>query len=153
MKLSQFRELKKFCEDLDSEPSWREVYLLSSADDLMATTDDGSDFTVNNVRFIRLDWLDDIMVDELGRDDWMLGFFTASCLSDVLRVDADTIEAMQKQEEFEAIGKLIKNMGKLDELQEYYASANGYGHHFNNYDGNEESITIGNFNYLVFDNH
>jgi len=32
-------------------------------------------------------------------------------------------------------------------------SADGYGHHFNGYDGSEEEINLLGTDYIVFDNH
>jgi hypothetical protein len=60
---------------------------------------------------------------------------------------------MQKAEAYEAIGKLIISLCKLPELQEAYASADGYGHHFNSYDFEEKEITVDGLTYYVFDNH
>lgn len=39
------------------------------------------------------------------------------------------------------------------EFAQAYSSVDGYGHHFNSYDGNEEEITINGNDYIVFDNH
>ena len=55
-------------------------------------------------------------------------------------IDIDVIQAMQKAEAFEALGKLVMSTGKLEELQEKYASEDGYGHHFGHYDGCEYEL-------------
>lgn len=143
MKYSQVKTIKNFCNTLFSTPDYREV-IANAGDD---------DFEVDNVRFIRADAIGQIMQDELSSDEYVLGCFNADFLADVLGIDQDVIEAMQKAEAYEAIGKLIKSLGKLEELQEAYASADGYGHHFNSYDFGEENVTIDGIDYYVFDNH
>ena len=60
---------------------------------------------------------------------------------------------MHKVDAFTAIGKLILSMGKLEELQQAYASADGYGHHFNGWDGTENDMsfddsTLSNYYYF-----
>jgi hypothetical protein len=143
MKYSQIKTLKNFCESLFSTPDYREVIANAGADD----------FYVDGVQFIRSDAIDQIQCDELESDEYMLGCFNAWFIADVLDIDQDVIEAMQKVEAFEAIGKLIISMDKLGALQQAYVSADGYGHHFNCYDGEEETISIDGNEYYVFDNH
>lgn len=142
MKYSQVKMLKSFCADLFSKPDYREVIAHAGEDD----------FEVNGVRFVRDDAIDQIQQDELASDEYILGCFNADFLADVLGIDQEVIEAMQKAEAFEAIGKLIISMGKLEALQQAYASADGYGHHFNGYDFSEEEISIDGVDYHVFDN-
>ena len=114
---------------------------------------DESDFEVSNVRFIRSDYIDEIQQDELSSDEYILGCFNSWFLAEVLDIDEDVIESIQKADAFEALGKLVISMDKLEELQESYASTDGYGHHFNHYDLSEEELTIGEHTYHVFDNH
>ncbi len=115
-------------------------------DVIQAVADNESDFEVDNYRFISEDDIDQIQQDELESDEYILGCFNAWFLADVLGIDCDVIEAMQKAEAYEAVGKLVISMGKLAELQSAYASADGYGHHFNHWDGSEDEIG----NYHVF---
>lgn len=151
MKLSQIKELKAFCESLDSSPDWKEV--------LRNILDENEDFEVDNVRFINSDSIDQIQQDEMESDLYCLGCFNSWFISDCIGIDGDVIEAMQKAEAYEAVGKLIISLGKLGELQEAYASADGYGNHFNHYDGNEEEFRIsdptigGDQMFHVFDQH
>lgn len=145
MKYSEIKNIKAFCADLFSSPDWREV--------VQNALDGEADFDVDNVRFIADDEIDNIQEEELGNDDYILGCFNAGFLADILGIDQNAIEAMQKAEAFEAIGKLIKSLGKLADLQQAYASADGYGHHFNGYDFSEEEITVNGTLYRVFDNH
>ena len=143
MKLSDIKALKAFCIGLDSEPDYREVLEHTGEED----------FWVSDVRFIREDSIDAIQQDELANDLYMLGCFNANFISSIIEIDADVVESMQEAEAFEAIGKLIISLGKLEDMQQEYCSLDGYGHHFNGYDGSEEEITINGINYLVFDNH
>lgn len=142
---SDCKAVKKFCADLFSTPNWREVV------DKIESCED--DFEVDNVRFINSNAIDQTQEDELGNDDYALGCFNASFLSSILEIDQDVIEAMQKAEAYEAIGKLIKSLGKLGEVQQEYARYDGYGHHFNSYDFGMEEIKVDGQLFYVFDNH
>lgn len=141
MKYSQVKTIKSFCANLFSDPDYREVIAHSGEDD----------FEVDGVRFVRDDAIDQIQQDELASDEYILGCFNADFLADVLGIDQEVIEAMQKAEAYEAIGKLIISMGKLEALQQAYSRADGYGHHFNGYDFSEDEITIDGIDYHVFD--
>ena len=99
-----------------------------------------ANFVLGNLRFIQEDKIDEIMQREIGGDEYTLGCFNAWFIADVLNIDCDVIEEMQKAEAYTAIGKLILSMNKLEELQEKYASADGYGHHFNSWDGTEDNM-------------
>lgn len=144
MKYSTLKYIKHFCNQLDSEPEWKKV--------CQSILDGVPDFDVNNVRFISNNGIDQIQCDELENDLYMLGCFNAWFIADILEIDIDVIEAMQKVEAYEAIGKLIVSMGKLGELQQSYASADGYGHHFNGYDFSDRELNVGDIHYHVFDN-
>lgn len=143
MKMSEIKTVKAFCESLHSTPDWREVVDSARL----------SDFEVDGVRFISFDEIDNIQCEELESDLYVLGCFNASFLSSILDIDQDVIEAMQKAEAFEAVGKLIVSTGKLSEVQKEYSDLDGYGHHFNHYDFSEDEITIDGIDYHVFDNH
>ncbi len=144
MKYSDIKQIRNFCNDLFSTPDWREV--------VGNIENEETDFEVDGVRFINSEDIDRIQQDELSDDDYILGCFNASFLSGILEIDQDVIEAMQKAEAYEAIGKLIKSLGKLEELQETYARYDGYGHHFNRYDSGEEEIKVDGQTFYVFDN-
>ena len=100
-----------------------------------------SDINALGYRFIRADDIDDIMQGELKDDLYILGCFNASFLAGILDISEEAIQQFQAAEAFEGIGELIISGGHLEELQQDYASADGYGHHFNRYDGNEEQLT------------
>lgn len=145
MNYSECKAIKNFCADLFSTPDWREV---------VAEIENGAaDFEVDGVRFINSADIDRIQCEELSNDVYCLGCFNAWFIADVLGIDQDVIEAMQKAEAFEAIGKLIISLDKLEELQAAYVSADGYGQYFNHYDGGEEELAIDGESFHVFDNH
>lgn len=145
MKYSDIKKIKTFCVSLFSTPDWREV---------VTAIDNGTyDFEVDGVRFINSESIDQIMQDELSDDEYVLGCFNSWFLASVLNVDRDVIEAMQKAEAFEAIGKLIISLGKLEDLQEEYARQDGVGAHFNHYDNSEEELFVNGELFHVFDNH
>ena len=144
MKYSEIKEIRQFCEKLTSEPDWKEV--------IKNIADGESDFEVGNVRFINSDYIDEIQQEELSNDEYILGCFNACFIAGILEIDVDVIEAMQKAQAYEALGKLIISLGKIPELQAEYASSDGYGNHFNNYDGNEEELHVNGQLFHVFDN-
>ena len=137
IQLSTAREINRFIEGSDLRETLENM------------RDNEADFTVGSYleyRFIHQGYIRQIMMDELESDLYVLGCFNAWFLADVLDVDCDVIEAMQKAEAYEAIGKLVVSQGKLGELQQKYAAADGYGHHFAHYDGNEHEFG----DYLAF---
>lgn len=144
MKYSQIKQLKAFCESLHSEPAWREVL-----DNILS---DESDFEVDNVRFIDSEHIDEIQTDELESDEYILGCFTDHAIAHATGWPIALIEAAQKGESYEEIGKAMTRE-HIEALQQYYSSCDGYGHHFNRYDGNEEELWIDGKTYHVFDQH
>jgi hypothetical protein len=141
MKLSQVKAIKAFCAGLFSEPDYREV---------IGNAGEG-DFTVGNVRFIANSAIDEIQQEELASDEYVLGCFNPDFLSGILGVDESIIADIQRADASSALGRWVISAGKLPELQAAYASADGYGHHFNGYDGNEEELDINGTHYHVFD--
>lgn len=98
------------------------------------------DFEVGDYRFIRVDAIDEILARELSLDSYLLGCFNAPFLADVTGWPIELIEAAQKGEQYEEIGEAILDKHFVDALAKAYASADGYGHHFAIYDGNEHEI-------------
>lgn len=149
IKYSQIKEVKLFCDSLFSEPNWRDV--------VEKIADHDTQFEVDNVRFIRSDVILDVLTEELADDAYMLGCFKASFLADVTNWPVELIQAAQKREAFEALGDALINEDKVTDIAEAYASADGYGHHFNSYDFGEEELTVNlehsSYTYHVFDNH
>ncbi len=112
---------------------------------------DGSDdIDTGNWRFIHTSAIDRIQLEEMGADEYILGCFTPWALADATGISIEVFEALQRAEAFEAIGKLVQDLGKLEALQQVYAAADGYGHHFASYDGNEHDVRINGVDYLAF---
>ena len=130
-------DIKKVCDTTDPENIREAVTMLAPCKTGVGVDDARVMLDGYEWRFIREDAIDEIMQDELMFDEYILGCFNASFLASVLDIDIDVIEAMQKAEAFEAIGKLVNSMNKLEELQAEYVKADGYGHHFAHYDGHE----------------
>ncbi len=147
VKFSAIKALKTFCEGLHSEPCYREV--------LGCILNEETDFEVSNVRFITDETILSVMVDEIFSDEYLLGCFNASFIADNTDLPIEMIEACQECEAFEAIGKGMNATMDQDEKESFceeYASAGGYGHHFNSYDFSEEELTFNGVDFLVFDN-
>ena len=147
VKFSTIKALKTFCNGLTSEPCYREV--------LECILNEETDFEVNNVRFITDKTILSVMVDEIFDDNYILGCFNASFIADNSDIPLEMIEACQESEAFEAIGKGLNAIMDQDEKESFceeYASADGYGHHFNGYDFSEEEFTFNGVDFHVFDN-
>ena len=127
MKLSEIKEIKNLVDD-----EWKEA--------VMSISLKKDDFEVNDYRFIRQDKIDKIQQEELGDDSYILGCFNAWFLADILDLPTQDIEDLQKKDCFDAIGYMVLKSGKIEELQEQYVSADGYGHHFAHYDHNEHEV-------------
>jgi hypothetical protein len=133
MLYSEIKEVKELVED-----EWRDAVESIAMEE--------EDFEIGNYRFICQDKIDEIQQDELSWEPYLLGCFSDWFLAGILNLDIDVIQELQKAEAFEALGKMVLSMDKLEELQQEYASCDGYGHHFSSYDGSEEELG----NYYVF---
>jgi hypothetical protein len=96
------------------------------------------DFQAGYYRFIHDSAINEILADELESDLYVLGCFTSWFIADYLDIPTDAVEAIQKAEQFEALGQLIKAKGVAD-FAESYATHDGYGPHFASYDGEEHN--------------
>jgi hypothetical protein len=111
--------------------------------EIMQGMKDGeNDFTVSvgraEFRFINDAAINQIMKDELTSDLYCLGACTPWFIADITGLDTDQIEKAQKSESFELLGALMER--EIDKVQPAMVSADGYGHHFASYDGNEAEI-------------
>ena len=120
----KFSEIKEVREMVDGD--WRNA--------VESITMQEDDFEIGNYRFIHQDKIDEIQREELSWEPYMLGCFTDWFLADILDLEIDVIQELQKADAYEALGKMVLSMGKLEELQEKYSDADGYGHHFAHYD-------------------
>lgn len=110
---------------------------------------ESADFEVNCFRFIHKDDIDRIQQEELLADEYILGCFNAWFIADIIGestgLTCSDIEEMQKDEQYEALGRIMSK--HIEEVQDSYASADGYGHYFNHVNGNEYEIG----DYYIFD--
>ena len=129
---NEIKDIKHECEQLCSNPDWREVT------ENIATVE--PDFWVDNVRYIHSDAISEVLADELSSDLYILGCFNANFLASVCDIDIEVVQALQEAEAFEALGKLV--LPHINEIANEYACIDGYGHHFNSYDFGEEELTV-----------
>jgi len=147
MKYSEIKKIKTFCNNLTSQPDWREV-----VENIIGSE---VDFTVDNVRFINTDDILEIMADEIFSDEYILGCFNAGFIANNSDLNYELVKACQNAEAYEAIGKALNATMTHDEKENFcaaYASADGYGHHFNGYDFSEEELATSKGFFHVFDN-
>ena len=104
------------------------------------------DFTIGGYRFIHSMAIDKIMVNDLNKDDHGLGYYETNFLANLMQVDVGIVRELQKLGEYELVGKLVKRLDKVEELQKQYVLDNGYGDHFGKYDGNYLDIV----DYYIF---
>ena len=138
MKFSEIKQIKEFCDNNGID--WREVteninYL-------------ESDFEVDNFRFILESDIDEIQRNELLSDYYILGCFNDWFISEHCGISLNVVQALQKTENYEALGELMAD-GSICDLQIEYARLDGYGHHFAHYDGNTHDDLL-NLGYYVF---
>jgi len=96
------------------------------------------DFELGGYRFIHEDVIDDELIDLLSSDEYALGCFSATFLSDVMEVSAEMIEAAQ-QTDPETVGKSLVENNQVGEVAAGAVSLDGYGHLFASYDGHEHT--------------
>ena len=147
MKLSQIKEVKVLCEDLASNPDFKEV--------VRNIVEGFDDFTVDNVRFIKDSAILEIMADEIFSDDYVLGCFNASFISENSDLNYELVIACQESGAFEAIGKALNDTLTQDQKESFcanYASADTFGHHFNHYDFGHIEKSFNGISYHIFDN-
>ena len=130
-KCNECKELKSLVGD-----NWREI--------APEIDEDSNDIREGDYRLIHEEDIDDILKDELLSDLWMLGCFSAWFIADITGLDLDAVEKAQKDESFELLGHLMAK--NIDEVVSGFVSSDGYGHHFNSWDGSEENFG----NYYVF---
>jgi len=98
------------------------------------------DFVAGDYRFIRGDAIDQILEDEISNDEYVLGCFKDTFIAECTGWPLALIQAAQKGEAYEALGKAIIQEGYVERMAAEYASADGYGHHFASYDGHEHDV-------------
>ena len=138
MKLSDLRTVKELSNELDLD--FKEL--------VGNIVDENEDFEIENYRFIKSSEIDTIQQDELKGDLYILGCFTDWFIADNTNLSLKVVQALQKAEAFEELGELI--VDDVETIQEEYARLDGYGHHFNHYDGNEWEVNLNGIDYYYF---
>lgn len=143
---SELKSIKSFC-DSHLIDDWKEVV------DKVLNSE--KDFEVNNYRFIRELYIDEIQVEELRSDLYMLGCFNANFLAGIVNPDGGdyeqvvrAIEAAQKNDAYEGIGAMA--LPYIEDIQQGYSSADGYGHHFAHYDHETLEESFNGTDYYIF---
>jgi len=93
-------------------------------------------------RIISKDIIDDVLIDELKADPYILGSFADWVLADTLDIPLYVIQALQESENFETLGNWVIDVDKVKDLAKIYIQHDGYGHHFAHYDGYEHYIPM-----------
>lgn len=140
IKLSEIRNLKNTF-DFDSSELLQVIENIVNGE---------SDFEESEVRFILESDIDHVQAEELQNDLYILGCFNASFIADQCNWPIELVQAAQDGNAFEALGKAIADNCNMVEFAMAYSSADGYGHHFNGYDGESEELTINDNDYIVF---
>ncbi len=105
-------------------------------------SEQSDDFEVEGYRFIRMNCIDDIQLDELSNDEYVLGSFRDYFIAENCEIDLEVVQALQETEKYEVLGRLMVKSG-IEDLQAEYARLDGYGHHFAHYD--HETHEIGEY--------
>lgn len=110
-----------------------------------------TDQTIDDFRFIKESEINEIMLEELSSDEYLLGCFNDFFIADIFDIPIDAIKAIQEKEAYEALGKMmLASPQKMREMQREYASLDGYGHHFASYDGETHECQINGENWYFF---
>lgn len=126
MSLAEHRELR----DLIGPDEWREI-----AEQMR----DRSDVSSDNWRVIHSNAIDDILVNELESDPYILGCFSPMAIAAATNWPQFLIEIAQLGERFENLGDAMTH-DHVVELASLLVSYDGYGHHFAGYDGETHEI-------------
>jgi hypothetical protein len=108
--------------------------------DMIDALEDTGDYASTNYRVIADRVIDEIQVEELQADAYMLGCFNAWFISGVSDLSLEIVEALQSGEQYEALGQYLIDNNRVEEMQADYVTADGYGHHFAHYDGHDLGI-------------
>ena len=144
MRYSTIKQIRACCDDQVSAPAWRDV--------VEKILNGEQDFEEGGVRFIHDDVILSVLADELASDEYVLGSFNAWCIAEATGWPVVLIRAAKKKGAYAEIGSAM-DADHVRKLAEIYSRADGYGHHFNAYDGNEDELNVDGFGlFHVFDN-
>ena len=108
------------------------------------------DFEIGKYRFIHEDKIDDIQVQEMESDPYVLGCFMDWAIADASGLSYDIVQALQESDKFELIGQHLIDNDCVEELQQIYVKGDGYGHHFAHYDSETLEDILSETGYYVF---
>jgi hypothetical protein len=97
--------------------------------------EDEKEFYLGGYRFIQETYIDEIQVEELESDPYILGCFNTGFIADNTELDYEIVQALQEGDKYDALGRYIIDNRYTEGMQEEYARLDGYGHHFASYDG------------------
>ena len=129
------------------------AYIDADLGGLMTALNNQADTTIDNTLIIRAYAIDRIMADELFSDNYTLGFFKAAFIVNNSPVPLAVVTACRKHGAFEALGEIMNKMmdarAKIA-FARAYAKVDGYGHHFNLWDGSCEELCYNGQHFYVF---
>lgn len=137
------KELKalvsKFC-DLEGLSQYSEIKeVINAVLDMDGESDKVIEINCTDYRVIHEDEIDQIMQEELESDPYVLGCCSTWLISDIMGIPQDAVRKIQDAKCFEALG-IILSSKYLEEVQQEIVRHDGYGHHFNCWDGSEEQV-------------
>lgn len=100
-----------------------------------------TDYATGNWRIIDVNYIDDILANELSDDPYILGCFAAWVIADATGWPLDLIQAAQKADLYQSIGEGMTDE-QIKEVAHIYAQNDGYGAHFATYDSEEHEIYV-----------
>ena len=140
LRLTEVKSIINFCNENNID--YRDVI------DNIADLQD--DFEVDNYRFIKESEIDNIQLEELESDPYILGCFNGWFIADNTNLSYDIVRALQSAEKYSEIGEHIIDNNYTSAMQEEYSRLDGYGHHFARYDGHTMEDLLSEFGYYVF---
>ena len=108
------------------------------------------DFEIGKYRFIHEDKIDDIQVEEMKSDPYILGCFADWAIADASGLSYYIVLALQESDKFELIGQYLIDNDCVDELQRIYVANDSYGHHFAHYNHETLEDILSETGYYVF---
>ena len=102
------------------------------------------DFTLDNndTRFINHKSIDNIMLEEFEGDPYMVGGFKDWIIAKNTDLSTGIIRALKSDDNYEILGRHIISKGFLPRILRNYVRVDGYGHHFNVYNGRGVKIKL-----------
>jgi hypothetical protein len=137
------RQLLEFminAEDCELDLNECKEYLSNIRGEVQEEVDFTFEFEGVEHRIINRENILEILADELTSDLYCLGCFNANFIAEQCNWPQELVECAKEGDAYEALGKAIKENADMEEFAEAYANADGYGHHFNGWDGSENEI-------------